>query len=240
VRPVISICLPYHDNPQMLARQFEHYYSPPRWVRESLELIVCDDASNTPAKFDPTCPVTTRIFRIDPPHVAWSHRCATNIAAHYARGEWLLLTDIDHLVDYRALQHLVVDVLSYDPEKVYTFRRRNSAGEYVKPHPDSWLIHRDMWQRIGGWDERYRGLYGQNARIWDRVRRFAGEPIPLPFDLITYDRRDVPDANSDLSMYRTRVADKQKIHELQRTFKRDGTYFDSHQLTVPHDEVKPC
>lgn len=239
MRPILSVCFPYHNQPAMLAVQHDHFRNIPKWVADAIEVVVCDDASDKPARHDPRAQVDTRVFRIRPPHIAWSHRCATNIAAHHATGDWLLLTDIDHIVENKTLQHLVAALDTYDTERVYTFRRRDRGGNYIKPHPDTWLIHRDMWARIGGWDERYRGLYGQNARIWERVRKHAGEPFPLPFDLVLYTRDIVPDASSPPEMYDSRADDKTEIHRLRRQFKRAGTFFESHQLTAPYDEVMP-
>lgn len=239
MRPILSVCFPYHNQPAMLAVQQDHYRNIPKWVADEIEVVVCDDASDKPARHDMKARVDTRIFRIDPPHVQWSHRCATNICAHHATGEWLLLTDIDHVIENKTLQYLVVGLSAFDPDKVYTFRRRNWVGQYVKPHPDTWLIHRSMWKKIGGWDERYRGLYGQNARIWDRVRHHAGEPVPTLYDVVLYTRDIVPDASSPPEMYDNRPADKTEIDRLRREFRRAGTYFDSHQLTVPYSEVMP-
>lgn len=232
----LSICLAYHNNPQMLERQFREWGRLPLWVATNMEVVICDDASDEPAQYDKFVQVPeTRIFRIRPPHIRWSHRCATNIAAHHARGEWLLITDIDHVVPNETLQHLMGMVL--DPDTVYTFWRRDARGEQIKAHPDSWYIHRDKWDRIGGWDERYRGYYGQNANIWRRVRHFAGEPVPLPLYLQVYGSEDVPDAETPSDKRGGRLEDKAAIHALARAFRAAGTFYDSHKLTAKYDGV---
>lgn len=223
----------------------EHYSVMLRYsflLASRVELVVCDDASDAPA-FHPVaeCPVDVRVFRIDPPHVPWSHRCATNIAAHHARGDWLLLTDIDHVLTPAAATALVgfLDVL--DPGTVYLLERRSLQGTpNPKRHPDTWLIHRDAWRRMGGWDERYRGYYGQNARHWERVRHWFGEPVPLPVELTEYTRKDILDASSPPEAYGDRLTHKTQLHQLRREFRAAGTLFASHQLTVPYTEIEPC
>lgn len=220
-------------------RVMEQY---PLLLARYAELVVCDDASDAPA-FHPTaaCRVDVRVFRIDPPHVPWSHRCATNIAARHARGEWLLLTDIDHLLTPGAAMALVGSLDVLDSSKVYTLERRSTQGTHnPKRHPDTWLIHRDAWRRMGGWDERYRGFYGQNARHWERVRHWFGEPVPLQIELTEYTRADVPDASSPPEAYGDRITHKRQLHMLRRQFTRAGTLFASHQLTVPYREISPC
>jgi len=237
-RPLISICMPYHENPLMLAAHYAHLKTLPDFIRGRIEVIICDDASTQyPAYHDPNCPVEVRIFRIEPPHVMWSHRCATNIAAHHASGLWLLLTDIDHIAPVDTLQHMICQIPSADPDRVYTFKRVDTRGRDIKPHPDSWLIHRDMWDNIGGWDERFRGRYGQNARIWDRVRHFAGEPYTLNYPLKLFSRAEIADADTPDEHRGDRVTDKYVLGRLARELRRNGTFFQSHQLTVPYKEV---
>lgn len=223
----------YHNNPGMLSHQYAEWRRLPLWVARETEAVICDDASVNeafyPYQYDGP---RVRIFRIPPPHVKWSHRCATNIAVRHAAYEWLLLTDIDHVVPSETLQTLIGAKLRHD--QVYTFARRNTRGAAIKPHPDSWLIHRTMWTKLGGWDERYRGYYGQNADIWRRVRNFAGEPVPLPLDLIHYTRDDIPDASSPPDYRENKHPDKAAIMVLRKQFRRAGTFFDSHQMTVPY------
>jgi len=233
MKPQISLCIPFHNNHSMLAHQRVEWARLPQWVEKSIEIVLVDDASETPIKSE-----GERVFRIDPPHVPWSHRCATNIAAHEARGDWLLLTDIDHVVPNETLQELIGMTRCFDKQLVYYFSRRDARGRPIKHHPDSWLFHRDTWARIGGWDERYRGLYGQNARHWDRVRHFCGEPVLLPLELVLIESAQIADASSPADYYKERAEQKVQIHALRRQFRNDGTYFASHQLTVPYRAIE--
>jgi hypothetical protein len=230
--------MPYHNNPQMLARHFGLWADLPRYIRNNIEFLICDDASNEPASFpdwyDDPSDFNVRIFRIDPPHVPWSHRCATNIAAHYATGAYVIVTDIDHMIDADAWASLFsVDWLQSD--KVYTFKRRNYFdGVEYKPHPDSWLMSRELWGRIGGYDTRYRGYYGQNFPFIERVKCHAKiEQLGVTLTRVTRD--DVLDA-SERVLERKSDHARRMIATMRQKFKTEGTFLQRGEI-LPHREV---
>ncbi len=237
-RPKISICIAHHNAHVMLRAQYSRLGSYSPKIMQHVELVVCDDASD----YAPIHPwhytIQGKLFRIRPPHVRWSHRCATNIAAFEASGAWLLLTDVDHIVPSATLQYLIDAPLNGNI--VYTFGRVSPSGEVMKSHPDSWLIHRTLWKEIGGWDERYRGYYGQNGNIWRRIRWHAGEPHEVPVHLVRFTNADVPDAEQPEAMRQNRLADKAVVNGMRKRFVRAGTFYDSHQLTAPYDRVPKC
>lgn len=236
--PRLAICMPYHENPHMLAAHYANWACFPRMARERMQIRICDDASpKNPAWIQTPSPIDTRVFRIRPPHIRWSHKCATNIAAHNTTADWLLLTDMDHVVPLSTCEHILTCALNI--QNVYTFKRRNMKLEEIKHHPDTWLIHRDTWKRLGGWDERFRGYYGQNADCWRRVRHIVGEPVELPVYVIGVGRDDVKDASAPTSWREGKIEDKREIEKLRKEFRRAGTFFESHQLTAKYDEVTP-
>jgi hypothetical protein len=223
----------------MLARHYLNFQTYSQRLRDKLELVVCDDASE---ELMPECPRTAtfrcRRFRIEPPHVPWSHRVASNIAADNAGGEWLLLTDIDHMVPSTTFAGLLESVETYDlnPNTAYTFQRvEYSSGASYKPHPDSWFFHRTHWETVGGYDERYRGYYGQNYAFIERVRA-AGRVKPLPLPLVRVSRDDIPDA-SERTLTRKSEEAKAAVATLRRDFKRDGTFLARARVGVPYVEL---
>lgn len=241
LQPKISHCVPYYNNAGMLARHCAEISAMPFDVRKRMEFVVCDDASDVPARA-PQLGVNfaLKIFRLQGDHVPWSHRVCSNVATHESCAPWLLISDIDHLVSGNVWRALLTAKL--DPVRVYTFGRENMDGSFKHSHPDSWLMHRDTWERIGGYDERYRGLYGQNAGMIDRVFKHAGQTIELPLKLIRVDRAEIPDASTpqDLASHaRKSPSVKRAMMELRTKFKLEGTYFDRHALTVPYRRVFP-
>lgn len=232
-----SLCMPYHNNPEMLRLHYNVLAALPDVLKRGIELVVCDDASDE----RPPEPVTqlvppVSIFRIPPPHIPWSHRCATNVAASHARGYWLLLTDIDHLVPSQTWAYLMSPHRApLKTDVAYTFTRQNMDCSEYKPHPDSWLIHTSLWRSIGGYDTRYRGHYGQNWPWIERVAHHARKTEQLPVPLIRVSRDDIPDASERVLTRKSQEA-RDAISGLRRAFKRDGTYF-AHQPIVPHERV---
>lgn len=238
--PVFSVVMPYHAAPVML----EIHGLETRMITvgqcDRIEFVICDDASPVPIAPPPKFSARLQLYRIEPPHVRWSHRCATNIAAHHARGEWLLITDMDHLVQARAWQQLFTahHAGKLEHDRVYTFTRRNIDGTPYKPHPDSWLISRRMWNIIGGYDTRYRGHYGQNAAFMDRVRNHAGLTIELPIALTRYTREDIPDASMPVDFGRKSPDDRNAVATMRRQFHADGTYWKPGEV-IEHSKVYP-
>lgn len=235
---MFSLVMPYHNAPQMLRVQRQALNALPLPFLAHIELVVCDDASDEPPSVEPYALPTTKLYRIPPPHIRWSHRCATNIAAHHATGDWFIVTDIDHVVPattWRALfgKYEIGDLL--DASKVYTFARVNVDGSPYKPHPDSWLMHRDMWRKIGGYDTRYRGHYGQNAAFIDRVKAHASI-VPLDLPLIRYTREDIADASMPVAFGRKDPVDRSAVAAMRARFHRERTYFQPGEI-VPHEAL---
>lgn len=234
---IFSVVMPYHENPVMLTHHYTHVRSLPDEIRSCMELRVCDDASALPIPLPVGLADTVRLFRIPGPHIPWSHRVATNIAASDARGRWLIVTDIDHVVPYVTWRFLINTEPLLRADRAYTFTRLNADMSDYKPHPDSWLFHTSLWRQIGGYDERYRGHYGQNFPFVERVRKNAViEQLPTP--LIRYSRDDIADA-SERVLTRKGNGDKEWIHSKRRELIREGTYFANTQGTQEYERVYP-
>lgn len=238
-----SLVMPYHNNPGMLAKHYDVFRTWPEDIKRAVEVVICDDASD-----EPTFPYTyeygavvlprVRRFRIPPPHVAWSHRVATNIAASEARGYWLLITDIDHVVPVETWRFLTDDGRpKLRTDVAYRFERVNADGSPYKPHPDSWLFHVSLWSQIQGYDERYRGHYGQNYPFIERVERVAHIEV-LPTPLVRYSRDDIPDA-SERVLTRKSTEARAAIAQLRAKFRRDGTFFADTRGSAKYERVEP-
>lgn len=238
-----SVCMPYHNAPEMYALHQRTAVHLPRFIRDEIEYVICDDASAEP------CPapmvwrglhaVPFSVYRIPPPHIPWSHRCATNIAARHALGKWLIITDMDHLIDEGAWRHLFMldaDVLKEDT--IYSFGRQEVSGAYKQPHPDSWLMTAAMWDKIGGYDTRYRGHYGQNGPFIDRVNDSARRDTLFGCRLTRIDRKLVADASMPDDYPRKSNEARAAIAELRARFHAEGTYYQRSAI-VPHEKLYP-
>lgn len=192
----ITLGLPYYLNAGMLTEQLDRIRALPAEIQAALAVIVVDDGSpHSPARGTP-CGVPLSIYRIDV-DIRWNQDAARNIAAHEADTQWLLLTDMDHIVSLKAWRRVIQKKLS--KEHVYRFSRQTLNPDATltpyKPHPNSWLLTRAMYEKIGGYDERFAGFYGTDADFRDRVA-FTAPIIMLDECLIRVPRETIPDAST--------------------------------------------
>lgn len=198
-RRKIALCLPYYMNQGMLDEHLRRLERLPEPIKSELELIVVDDGSPNGEAQAREIGLPVRVFRIDV-DIRWNQDAARNIGAHKAEASWLLLTDIDHLVPERTLAWLIDAKLQ--KKTVYRFSRmtldaigKDRLTDY-KPHPNSWLMMRGMYERIGGYDERFAGHYGTDAEFRDRVIKAAGEPEMLSVPIWRVPRSTIADAST--------------------------------------------
>lgn len=234
-RRAITLIFPYYDNPQMLERQFTHLEGLPADVKGAVNLIVVDDGS-------PRHPLgvwrhfceglaSLRVFRITV-DVRWNWIAARNLAADQARTDWLLMTDIDHMVPeatFRRIQERKLDELA-----AYRFSRVDApALTPYKPHPNSWLMTKKLFDHAGGYDERFSGFYGSDGEFRDRVTAAARKVEILPEVLIRVPREVVPDA-STTTYDRKQPMDATGVAVARAKIRADPT---PHRLTFPWEEV---
>jgi hypothetical protein len=192
----VTLCMAYYQNAGMLAEQFRRIRSLSPELRDQICVVIVDDGSpDGEAQGEPIgCPLSIYRIQVD---VRWNQDAARNIAAHNAPTQWLLLTDMDHIVSMPAWKRVLEEKLH--KENVYRFSRTtlepNLKETPYKPHPNSWLMTRRMYDQIGGYDERFAGHYGTDAEFRDRVARTAAI-VMLDEHLIRVPRETIPDAST--------------------------------------------
>jgi hypothetical protein len=161
--------MPYYENPQFVRQQIGWWGTYPEHLQRHLSVILVDDGSPrhpvesavVPSVVNAILPVASlKLFRICV-DVRWNWLAARNIGAHHAHDRWLLLTDMDHVLPASTLDALVYGL--HDPETIYGFSRIAHTGEPLAPHPNSWFMTREMFWRVGGYDETLSGHYGTDG-----------------------------------------------------------------------------
>ena len=204
----LTIVFAYYDNPSMLEFQWQQIARYSKALRDRIEVIVVDDASPiTPAAsvVRPQSLPEHRIYRIAK-DIPWNQDAARNIGAHEASSPWLLLTDIDHVVPEETLKGLLD--LDKDPTVLYTLGRTKFFSDDVRePHPNSYVMTRDMYWAIGGHDEDYAGIYGKDYLFRKRALRKTRE-VHLPdLRLARVGTSNIPDAGTrTITRRNTRLA----------------------------------
>lgn len=196
-RRPFTLILPYYENPSMLARQYASLSLLADEVKAALHLIVVDDGSPKTPAIPPEGNLglaSFQLFRVEV-DVRWNWLTCRNIGAHHAKTDWLLFTDIDHLLPEETARFIQDKKL--DPARSYRFSRVDAPDlTPYKPHPNSWLMTGERFAKIGGYDERFSGFYGTDGEFRDRVKLNSKEIVMLDAVLVRVPREVIPDAST--------------------------------------------
>lgn len=177
----------------------EYQYSIWQTYPKEIEVVLIDDGSplglraeEIVAKF-PKLTCAFRLYRIMI-DVQWNEGAARNIGARFATRQWVALVDIDHIVPLATLEELMRT--SLDAETVYSFTRlEHFSRKLNNPHKESRMMTRDLYWKVGGYDESLSGHYSFYCTDW-RERLDVHPKMELPLPLERVDRTVVPDANT--------------------------------------------
>jgi len=96
--------------------------------------------------------------------IPWNAGGATNLGFKEAEG-WVIYADIDHLIT----KEMIDEILEIDKKKgeMYLFGRK-----WLRDSDACYMIHKDDFERIGGYDEDFSGYYGYvDVEFMDRCRK---------------------------------------------------------------------
>jgi hypothetical protein len=192
----VTLCLSYYENPGMLARQLADLFMLPADLRSSIDVIVVDDGSPTlPAFpiFKTFLPERGRLLRMGV-DIPWNMDACRNLAVDQAETPWVLLTDIDHRIPEKTWRKILTAGIK--PGVAYKFGRVSEPDlAPYKPHPNSWLMAKSLYDRAGGYDERFAGWYGTDGGFRDSIQAIA--PVQsFKEHLIRVPREVTPDAST--------------------------------------------
>lgn len=235
----ITLILPYYMNPGMFRHQQRVWREYSDDVRARLHVVVVDDGSpQTPAAdvVEPTGVASFRLYRtlVD---VRWNWLFCRNLGVHVATTDWVLLTDIDHVVPEQTLRALMTEAL--EAKTAYRFSRVDAPHLVpYKPHPNSWFLTRSLFDRIGGYDERFSGFYGTDSEFRERVHRAARAVVLRSDVLIRYPREVLPDA-STTTYGRKEPKDRANVQRIRAT-RAQIPHWRPKRLTFPYTQVCGC
>jgi glycosyltransferase involved in cell wall biosynthesis len=102
----VSIVISVYNSHEIVRRQLLHF----KKINLPVEIIIVDDNSSPP--------IPGASFRTDN-KLAWTQGLGRNLGASKARGQYLFMTDIDHIISREALE----DALNFNGNKMI-FRRQ--------------------------------------------------------------------------------------------------------------------
>lgn len=190
----ITLVYAYYENGAMLDRHLQEWSQYKN--KEQFSAIIVDDCSHR----DPAEPHLTDIdvgfpislYRITT-DIPWNQNGARNLAMTFADG-WCFLTDMDHLLPARNAEKLIRYNLSV--KKHYKPQRKLHDGSKYHQHPNTYVIHRDLYWDVGGFDEAFCGHYGSDSTF---RRQLNNKSTCMDFDKIyvnLFKREVIPDAST--------------------------------------------
>ena len=161
---MISLIHPYYNHKDTFAYQFKQWSAFSHYAKSKLEIIVVDD--NSP---DYPCvapedlhELNLKILRIDD-DIRWNTAGAANLGISESKYDWILHADFDVGLPPQCANALVGLDLS-DPKVVYwpmTWHETSKGYQkYGAPHCNSFLMNKEMFWELGGYDEDFSGCRG--------------------------------------------------------------------------------
>lgn len=179
----VTMVLPYYENPNFLRHQMQGWLDYAPDLRAQLTLNLVDDGSPQHPAVKAIAgvprPFPIQIFRIGV-DVRWNWLAARNVGFHHAPEGWVLVTDMDHVIPPQTMRSVIYG--RHDSNVIYGFSREEYKGGRIPAHPNSWLMTREMFWKVGGYDETLSGHYGTDGD-WRR-RCAAVAPIQILNDVL--------------------------------------------------------
>ena len=236
----ITFVYAYYENGGMFRLQQAIWNSYPKSIRDRVEFIVTDDCSSKDLARKNILPdndINLTLYEITVKK-PWNWLAARNIGAKHARGNWLLLTDMDHVVMPGEAGKIMGKLPHLDSRIVYQFGRVKAPDmtEY-KFHNDSFFLSSKLFWLNGGYDEDFSGLYGTSGRFRDRLFKVARSHEKWEdIVLVLYSREVIPDA-STTEFTRKEGRDPEAISRVERWKRKEKREI---QLFLqPYRRVKP-
>lgn len=232
----LTLVLPYYCNPGMLREQ-QRVWRTYGNLGSAVHVVIVDDGSPKghaakALEFDGAV-ASLRLYRtkVD---VRWNWLFCRNLGVHVAETEWVFLTDIDHVVPVDTLRAILTE--PHERNCAYRFARQAASGKPIKPHPNTWLMTTDLYDRVGGYDERLSGYYGTDAEFRSRVELSAAAVVMRTWPVLLYSRQEIADA--DTTRYgRKEARDDEPLAQLKAE-REQVPNWKPLRVTFPYERVR--
>jgi hypothetical protein len=203
---IISLVVPYYENPEMLSIQVQQWLSYPSDVCKRLRIVVVDDGSRDA----PALPIIYRdrvsfssrgldvaVYRVIP-DIPWNQDGARNLGMKVCDTPFALMTDMDHVLRARDALDMTEFVADggVATNAYYLPRQFLKTSQEIPRHPNTFLFRVSDFWAMGGYDEDFAGFYGSDGNFRKCARGSGLREEPADFGLVVWRREDCPDANT--------------------------------------------
>jgi hypothetical protein len=154
---MLTLAYSYYNNINAVEIHVDNWSRYPIKLMKKLHFILIDDCSDNKADLAINFPINLTLLRITD-NIPWNQPGAKNLGFKFAKTDWVFTSDIDHILQPEMCEKLLE--LKKDKKTVYYFSRLTDKGESRNSHPNSFLIHKDIFWELGGYDEDFCGHYG--------------------------------------------------------------------------------
>ena len=202
----VTLVYAFYDNKNMLMQHLKTWldYSP--ILKMGIKVVIVDDASpgcnaaEVIADFGYTG-MDIEVYRVLK-DIPWNQDGARNLAMQEVKTDWVLMTDMDHLLPKRQAE-LMLEFVEDKAAPGWYYMPDQWLVQGVslhKPHPNTFLMRVDDFWVMGGYDEDFAGWYGSDGNFRKCARGAGLVEIPtLAFYTVVYRTTDIEDANTKLS-----------------------------------------
>jgi len=168
----LTIAMPYYESPEMLRTHLQYWAKYPKEIRDRISVVIVDDGSPNYPAIDvlkgQKLNVSVSLYRVME-NIPWNHGGARNLSMWFGdEKEWVLTCDIDLVFPWESAEKLLKANL--DRKCVYKPKRlaKNDEGDWVeaKRHPECFAMTREMFWKIGGFDEDFTGYWNGTFTPW--------------------------------------------------------------------------
>jgi len=178
----VTLTMPYYCNSHLLAFHVGVWSQYPQNVLDHLKIIIVDDGSPERPAYDvlKKVPLDFSLYRIKEDK-GWNFQGARNLAMKHCETEWVLLTDIDHVLYHESAEALVSN--DWEKGKHYLPERRFADEREYYTHATTTICRKEDFWAVGGVDEDFAGTRGgdngMRSRLEKRLEKVTTDKVTL-------------------------------------------------------------
>lgn len=196
---MITVAYPYYNSPKALSFHLDNWINFSKFVKQQVRFLIVDDGSKqSPYELilENSNGINIELYRITK-DIPWNWTGVRNLIFTVTKTQWTLHTDIDYGLSECALENLITSELS--ELNFYRIKKKEfHTGEWVREHKDTFIMTKEQFWSVGGYDEDFAGWYGRATYVFyqELKKKFTEKKLDNVWN-IHYDAF-LPDSQANL------------------------------------------